>query len=138
MQSAIEDLFAERFGKADLAGFKQGFRSANPGQLEEGVAGKMMSRLTGLVRPPRALNETELGALKGADFHGVLYQRLREKEVVPDERLQQLAQARGEATLAVLKEAKAPVERVSVGAVEKVAGEDREVALKLELGKAAR
>jgi hypothetical protein len=138
LQAAIEDLFAERFGKAELAGFKQGFRSANPGQLEEGVAGKMMSRLSGLVRPPRALNETELGALKGADFHGVLYQRLREKEVVPDERLQQLAQARGEATLAVLKEAKAPVERVSVGAFEKVAGEDREVALKLELGKAAR
>jgi hypothetical protein len=53
MQAAIEDLFAERFGKAELAGFKQGFRSANPGQLEEGVAGKMMSRLTGLVRPPR-------------------------------------------------------------------------------------
>ena len=46
--------------------------------------------------------------------------------------------AERKATLAVLKEAKAPVERVSVGAVEKVAGEDREVALKLELGKAAR
>ena len=138
LQAAIEDLFAERFGKAELAGFKQGFRSANPGQLEEGVAGKMMSRLSGLVRPPRALNETELGALKGADFHGVLYQRLREKEVVPDERLQQLAQARGEATLAVLKEAKAPVERVSIGAVEKLPGEDHEVALKLGLGKAAR
>jgi hypothetical protein len=33
---------------------KQGFRSANPGQLEENLAGKMMSRLTGLVRPPRS------------------------------------------------------------------------------------
>jgi hypothetical protein len=138
MQSAIEDLFAERFGKAELAGFKQGFRSANPGQIEEGVAGKMMSRLTGLVRPPKSLSESEIGALKGADFHGVLYQRLREKEVVPDERLQQLAQARGEATLAVLRDAKAPVERVSIGAVEKLPGEDHEVALKLGLGKSAR
>ncbi len=138
MQTAIEDLFAERFGKAELAGFKQGFRSANPGQLEEGVAGKMMSRLTGLVRPPRALNESEVGALKGADFHAVLYQRLREKEVVSDESLQQLAQARGEATLATLKDAKAPVDRVKVSAAEKIAGEDREVALKLGLDKAAR
>jgi hypothetical protein len=113
IQAALETLFGERFGKAELAGLKQGFRNANPGQLEESLAGKMMSRLTGLVRPPRQLNEGEVGALKGADFHAVLYQRLREKEAVADERLQQLAQARGEATLAVLKEAKAPVERVS-------------------------
>lgn len=138
MQTAIEDLFGERFGKAELAGFKQGFRSANPGQLEESMAGKMMSRLTGLVRPPKQLNESEIGALKGADFHGVLYQRLREKEVVPDERLQQLAQARGEATLATLKEAKAPADRVKVGAAEKIPGEDHAVALKLGLDKAAR
>ena len=138
IQTALEDLFGERIGKAELAGLKQGFRNANPGQLEESMTGKMMSRLSGLVRPPRQLSESEVGALKGADFHAVIYQRLREKEVVPDERLQQLAQARGEATLAVLKEAKAPVDRVSVGAVEKLPGEDHEVALKLGLGKAAR
>jgi len=138
IQTALEELFGDRFGKAELAGLKQGFRNANPGQLEEGMTGKMMSRLTGLVRPPRQLSETEVGALKGADFHGVIYLRLREKEVVADERLQQLAQARGESTLAVLKEAKAPVDRVSIGAVEKLPGEDHEVALKLGLGKAAR
>ncbi|MBI5792130.1 MAG: DUF748 domain-containing protein [Rhodocyclales bacterium] len=138
IQAALETLFGDRFGAAELAGLKQGFREANPGQLEESMTGKMMSRLTGLVRPPRELNESEVGALKGADFHAVLYQRLREKEAVADERLQQLAQARGEATLAVLKEAKAPVERVTVGAVEKIAGEDHEVPLKLGLGKAAR
>jgi hypothetical protein len=102
------------------------------------MTGKMMSRLSGLVRPPRQLSESEVGALKGADFHDVIYQRLREKEVVADERLQQLAQARGEATLAVLKEAKAPADRVSVGAIEKLPGEDHEVALKLGLGKATR
>jgi hypothetical protein len=138
IQTALEDLFGERVGKAELAGLKLGFRNANPGQLEESMTGKMMSRLTGLVRPPRQLTESEVGALKGADFHGVIYQRLRENEVVPDERLQQLAQARGEATLAVLKEAKAPVDRVSIGAVEKLPGEDHEVALKLGLGKATR
>jgi hypothetical protein len=138
IQTALEDLFGERVGKAELAGLKQGFRNANPGQLEESMTGKMMSRLSGLVRPPRQLSESEVGALKGADFHGVIYQRLREKEVVADERLQQLAQARGEATLAVLKEAKAPADRVSVGAIEKLPGEDHEVALKLGLGKATR
>lgn len=138
IQAALETLFGDRFGAAELAGLKQGFRDANPGQLEESMTGKMMSRLTGLVRPPRQLNESEVGALKGADFHAVLYQRLREKEAITDERLQQLAQARGEATLAVLKDAKAPLERVTLGTAEMIAGTDHEVALKLGLGKAAR
>lgn len=138
IQAALENLFGERFGKAELDGLKQGFRNANPGQMEENLGGKMMSRLTGLVRPPRQLNEAEVGALKGADFHAVLFQRLREKETVADERLQQLASARGESVLAVLKEAKAPVERIQLGTPEKLAGSEHEVALKLGLGKAAR
>ena len=138
LQAALEGLFAERFGKAELDGLKQGFRNANPGQLEENLGGKMMSRLTGLVRPPRQLNKAEVGALKGADFHAVLYQRLREKEAIADERLQQLAAARTEAALAVLKEAKAPVERIKLGAPEKLASSEHEVALKLGLDKAAR
>lgn len=138
IQAALEGLFGERFGKAELDGLKQGFRNANPGQMEENLGGKMMSRLTGLVRPPRQLSESEVGALKGADFHAVLFQRLREKETIADERLQQLAAARGEAALAVLKEAKAPVERIKPGAPEKLAESEHEVALKLGLGKAAR
>lgn len=138
IQAALEGLFGERFGKAELEGLKQGFRNANPGQMEENLGGKMMSRLTGLVRPPRQLSESEIGALKGADFHAGLYQRLREKEAIADERLQQLAAARSEAALAVLKEAKAPVERIKIGAPEKFADSGHEVALKLGLGKAAR
>ncbi len=138
IQAALESLFGERFGKAELDGLKQGFRNANPGQMEENLGGKMMSRLTGLVRPPRQLNESEVSALKGADFHAVLFQRLREKETIADERLQQLAAARGEAALAVLKEAKAPVERIQLGTPEKLADREHEVALKLGLGKAAR
>ena len=138
IQEALEALFADRFGKAELDGLKQGFRNANPGQLEEGLTGRMMSRLAGLVRPPRQLSEGEIGALKGADFHAVLYQRLREKEAIADERLQQLAQARGEATLAALRDAKAPAARISLGAAEKIAGADHEVPLKLGLGKGSR
>ncbi|MBI5898043.1 MAG: DUF748 domain-containing protein [Rhodocyclales bacterium] len=138
IQAALESLFGERFGKAELDGLKQGFRNANPGQMEENLGGRMMSRLTGLVRPPRQLSESEVGALKGADFHAALYLRLREKEVIADQRLQQLASARGEAALAVLKEAKAPVERIELGTPEKLADREHEVALKLGLGKAAR
>ncbi|MDP3512999.1 MAG: hypothetical protein Q8S20_09640, partial [Sulfuritalea sp.] len=136
IQAALEDLFAERFGKAELAGLKQGFRGANPGQLEESLGGKVMSRLGGLMNPPRALSADEVGALKGADFHAVLYQRLRDKEVLPDDRLYQLAQARGEAALATLKEAGAPAARVMLGEPGKHEGNEREVPLKLSLGKA--
>lgn len=136
IQAALEELFAERFGKAELAGLKQGFRGANPGQLEESLGGKVMSRLSGLMNPPRALTADEVGALKGADFHAVLYQRLRDKEVLPDDRLRQLAQARGEAALATLKEAGAPAARVILGEPGKHEGNDREVPLKLSLGKA--
>ena len=60
------------------------------------------------------------------------------KETIADERLQQLAAARSEAALAVLKEAKAPVERIKLGAPEKLASSEHEVALKLGLDKAAR
>lgn len=136
IQAAIEDLFAERFGKPELAGLKQGFRNANPGQLEESLGGKMMSRLTGLMSPPRTLAADEVDALKGADFHGVLYQRLRDKEILPADQLRQLAQMRGESTLAALKEAKAPAERVILGPPEMREGSDREIPLKLSLGKA--
>lgn len=136
IQAALEDLFADRFGKPELTGLKQGFRSANPGQLEESLGGKMMSRLTGLMSPPRTLAADEVGALKGADFHGVLYQRLRDKEVLPADRLRQLAQARGESTLAALKEAGAPTGRVILGPPEMREGSHREIPLKLSLGKA--
>lgn len=136
IQAALEDLFAERFGKPELAGLKQGFRNANPGQMEESVGGKMMSRLTGLMSPPRTLAADEVGALKGVDFHGVLYQRLRDKETLPADQLRQLAQSRGESTLAALKQAKAPTERVILGPPEKREGSDREIPLKLSLGKA--
>lgn len=137
IQKALESLFADRFGSAELAALKEGFRSANPGQLEESLAGKVMSRLSGMLRPPRALDEKEVDALKGVHFHDVLYQRLRDKETMEDERLLQLARARGESALDALKEAGAPETRVSLQEPEKIDGELGEVPLKLELGKAS-
>jgi len=138
LQKALETLFEQRLGAAELAGLKQGFRTANPGQLDEGIGGRMMSRLSGLVRPPRQLSENEVGALKGADFHGLLYQRLRDTEPISDERLQQLARARGDVTRELLGKARAPLERVRLGAVEKLDGSEPNVALKLGLGAAKR
>ena len=138
IQKALEALFEQRLGAAELAGLKNGYRSANPGKLEEGVAGKMMSRLSGLVKPPRKLSDSEIGALKGADYHSVLYQRLRDTEKVGDEPLKQLAKARSEWVRDLLVKGKAASDRIRLGAVEKLAGNDESIPLKLGLGTAKR
>lgn len=136
IQEALESLYKERFGAADLAALKDGFRAANPGQLEEGVAGKMMSRLSGLLREKKTLSEGEVAQLKGADFHGVLFERLRAGEAVGDERLLALAQARGEGAVEVLKAAGVAPERLQLLPPEAARAEDLkdgEVPLRLAL-----
>jgi hypothetical protein len=135
-QAALESLFADRFGSAELAVLKEGFRSANPGQLEENLAGKMMSRLSGLMREKRSLSEAEVGQLKGADFYAVLFERLRAKESVSDEALQALAVRRADYALENLKAAGAPEARIRQGAAEKSEPSGRDILLKLEVGKA--
>lgn len=136
VQAALESLFADRIGSAELSALKDGFRSANPGQLEESVAGRMMSRLSGLLREKRSLSESEVARLKGADFHAVLFERLRAQEPVEDGVLQALAVRRGEHALTNLKAAGAPEARIRTGAAGKGEAAGREALLKLELGKA--
>lgn len=134
-QAALETLFGDKFGAGELAALKEGYRAANPGKLEESMTGKMMSRLSGLLREQRKLSESEVGDLKGKDFHGVLFERLRAAEKVGDDALQALAQRRGEHALGALKQAGAPAARLKSGAVEKIETEG-DVALKIGLDKA--
>ena len=136
VQSALDSLFTDRFGSAELAALKEGFRNANPGQLEESMTGKVMSRLTSLMREKRSLSEAEVGQLKGADFYSVLFERLRAGETVKDDAMQALATTRAEYALAALKAAGAPEARIRQGAAEKSEPESREVMLRLEVGKA--
>jgi hypothetical protein len=133
VQQALEALYGERVGAADLAALKDGFRLANPGQLQESTTGKMMSRLTGLFREKKTLSENEVTQLKGADFHALLYQRLRGREAVGDERLLALAKARGESTSAALVAAGVAAERLTLLAPEKVEGDAQNIPLKLVL-----
>jgi hypothetical protein len=114
IRDALETLYKERVGASDLAALKEGFRSANPGQLEEGMTGQVMSRITGLLREKKTLNENEVAQLKGADFYAVLFERLRVLEVIADTRLQALAQARGESAAEILKSAGVTAERLQL------------------------
>jgi hypothetical protein len=133
IQAALESLFAERIGKSDLAALKEGFRSANPGQLEENAAGKMMSRLSGLLREKKTLNADEVAQLKGADFYAVLFDRLRETEKIGEDRLLALAQARGSSALEILKSSGGAPERLQLLPPEKGESTGDEVPLKMVL-----
>jgi uncharacterized protein involved in outer membrane biogenesis len=133
VQAALESLYAGRFGGAELAALREGFRQVNPERAAEAGKDRMMSRLAGLFREKRALSEAELAQLKDADLHAVLYDRLRAKEAVADERLRTLARARGEAALAVLLAAAAPAERISLLDIERVEAGDAEVPLKMDV-----
>jgi hypothetical protein len=138
VQAALEDLYASRVGGGALAALKEGFRKANPGQLEESGTGKILSRLTNAFRSKQDLSEGEVAQLKGTDFHAVLYQRLRSREVVADERLLTLATARGAAALAELQGANAPAERVTLQAPMKIDATSNEVPLGMEAAAAGK
>ena len=133
IQAALEALYAERVGKSELAALKEGFRNANPGQLEEGVGDKVMSRLTGLLREKKTLSEGEVAQLKGADFYAVLFERMRASEKVGDDILQALAKARGDGALETLKAAGVSPERLQLLPPEKGESTSDGVPLKLSL-----
>jgi len=133
IQAALESLYAERIGKSELAALKEGFRNANPGQLEEGIGDKVMSRLTGLLREKKTLDEGEVARLKGADYYAVLFERLRATEKVGDDVLQALAQARGDGALEILKANGVAPERLQMLPSEKGESGDAGVPLKLSL-----
>lgn len=136
VQAALEALFAEHFGDTELSVLKDGFRSANPGQLEQSLTGRMMSSLSGLLKEKRGLGEAEIARLKGADFHALLFEKLKANAQVNDAALQALAVRRAEHAREKLKAAGAPAARIRLGAVEKSEVAGRDILLKLEIGKA--
>ncbi len=131
VREALEKLYGDRLGGSDLAALKEGFRKANPGQLEENLAGRMMSRLSGLLREKKTLSEEEVSRLAGADFYAILYERLRPTERVSDERLLALGKARGDAALATLRETGLATDRIHPLPPEKGEGSEGTVPLKL-------
>jgi uncharacterized protein involved in outer membrane biogenesis len=133
VRSALEGLYADHFGSGALAGLKEGYRKANPGELPETTGGQVMSALTGLLGTKSSLSDQDVEALKGTDFYALLYQRLRDAEVMPDTRMQALAQTRGEEIIKALREANAPLDRISLQATEKVDAGDDGIPLKMEM-----
>ena len=135
-QSALEALYAMRFGEPDWKALQARWLQANP-EKKQGV-GKMLSRLNGLIKPEQPLAEAELSALKGSDLHALLHARLLEQETVSDETLKELAEQRSQAIVAGLAAAGAPPEHVRTAVIEPFLGEGKEVPVKMELGVATK
>lgn len=133
-RQALETLYAERLGKPALEKLRATHQRANP-EKKEGV-GKMFSKLTGLFKgKEEPVPQEELDALKGADLHEVIYQRLLAGEKVPDDTLTRLAQHRAQAIVDELGQAGGVArERLTVEAPEVVEGEAKTVNAKLSLG----
>ena len=137
-QAGLEALYAARFGEAEWKALNGKWLQANPEKKKESAAGKMVSRLKNLFKPEEPLSAEDLGQLKDADLHALLYKRLLDREVVSDEVLGQLARRRGQAVVDGLVAAGAPADRVKVADIVKHDGVGREVPAKLELGVARR
>ncbi|MBA3034268.1 MAG: DUF748 domain-containing protein [Gammaproteobacteria bacterium] len=137
VQAALESLFAERIGATFLEALRTGFLRANPDLKEEGASGKMISRHSGPASERAAPGEDSTAQnatqTSGADFHGVLFERLRATEVVTDERLQTLAQTRGKNMIEALKAAGVADERLQALAPEASESRDGEIPVKLVL-----
>jgi len=133
VKPVLEDLYSERFGRGGLSALKDAFRNANPGTLPESTSGKVMSALTGLFSSKPSISSQDAAKMKGADFHALLYQKLKDAEAVPDTALQALAQARSTEIMQLLGQTKAPLDRISVQAPEKVDAADKTIPLKMDM-----
>lgn len=133
VQQALEQLYAERVGKDGLAALKEGFRQANPGELEPGTAERMRAGLRRLIHKPEALDAATIAQLQGADFHAVLYERLQAGIEVNDQQLQALAERRVTAMQDVLSAAEVPAERLQITQPTVGKQDGREVAIRMEL-----
>lgn len=133
VQAALESLFAERVGSSELAALKEGFRRANPGQMEENIADKIMPRFSGLLREEKTLGKDEVAQLKGVDFLAVLFERLQATEIVTDNHLQALAQMRGKHVIEALRASGVVADRLKELLPEKGASADGEIPVRLVL-----
>ncbi|WP_334118965.1 DUF748 domain-containing protein [Limnobacter sp.] len=131
-QKAIEAVFEKRFSGGELASLKTGFRKANPGQLEQGAAGKALGQIANLFKETRELNDTEVNALKGKNFYAVLAQKLQDSEEVSTAQLQALATQRQQLVSTGLTAAGVPAERVKTDTPKETkANDDKTVPMEL-------
>lgn len=134
-QEALEKLYSARIGADALKTLKARYAQANPEPPPTSTAGRLLSRLSGMLKAkPEPLSADEAARLKGADLHSLIYQTLLDKEKVTDDDLAAIARARGETIKQALLADGVPADKLALQPIGQVTGAGREVALKLSLG----
>ncbi len=133
-QEALEKLYTSRFSSEALKNLKEKFAQANPQPAPSSTTGKLLSRLSSLMKSkPAPLSEQETLQLKGADLHVLLYQSLLEKTTVNEQQLKTLAEERAQAIQKALLRAGIGPEKISLQASTADHGEGRDVPTRLGL-----
>jgi hypothetical protein len=116
-RAAIEALYAKRFGAPALQQIQAKFAQANPAPPPTDAAGRLVSRLSSLLKAtPPPLSAEESAQLKGADLHERLLERLHAAEPVSDEQLRALGASRAQAVSRELVADGVAAERIAVDA----------------------
>ena len=134
-QESLEKLYAERFGRDALMSLKHKHAQANPAPQPIDPAGKLLSRLSGMIeKKTESSTSEEASRMKNADLYSLIYQALLDGETVTDDEMVALANSRGKAIEQALQADGVPAEKLVAQPVEKVTGEGREVAVNMGLG----
>ena len=124
IQTVLEDLYAERFGKEDYQKLRTSHKEKGGGNVITDNA--MVERLS------RKFKSRDSGPVSA--FHTELLEQLTQKTTVNDTDLTKLAQARGQVMRDSLIKQGLDSGRVSVAAAVKQAAKDKQVSSKMSLG----
>ena len=137
VRGALRELYAERFGKAELDKRKKAAESAVPGAASATSADAATPATAAKIPVLQRLGKLIEGEPQVADtgaFYNGLREQLEAKQPLPADALNKLGTQRGAAILAALQQDGTPATRVSTGAPEKTeAAPGKLVGLKLGL-----
>jgi outer membrane protein OmpA-like peptidoglycan-associated protein len=134
MQSAVRDLYAQRFGDAELDNVRVAAQSAPPNTAALGASGTGQTQRLSLFEQLRRSMRGEPQVADTGDFYGNLLKRLEQEQSLPPDALARLGQQRAEAVASALAQAGVPAGRVTPAAPAAVdANDQRTVPLKLAL-----
>ncbi|MFM2088226.1 MAG: hypothetical protein RLZZ237_3095 [Pseudomonadota bacterium] len=134
IRGALRDLYAERFGKAELDKQKKAAETAAPAAASASASAPAAAEKIPVWQRLGKLIEGEPQVADTGAFYNGLRTQLEQKQALPSDALTKLGNARSAAIIAALQQDGTPAARVSAGAPEKTdATPGKPVGLKLGL-----
>ncbi|AMO25009.1 DUF748 domain-containing protein [Ramlibacter solisilvae] len=134
MQSAVRELYAQRFGDAELDKMRVAAQNAPPSTAALGASGSSPPQKLSVFQQVRRAMRNEPQVADTGGFYGELLQRLEKEQALAPEALARLGQQRAEAVTSALAQAGVPPGRVTTAAPVAVdMGAQQMVPLKLAL-----